>query len=118
MATKFALWLIPLLFLGSAAASAQDQEHANEVRSITGCLRQGIESGGYYLDSHDGKMWELRGNVDKNAMGREVSVEGHERQFPMKLQTEIVPDEKQESNGRPYRGFEVSRTKTVANSCR
>jgi Protein of unknown function (DUF5818) len=117
MSKKLSLLLVPLLFFVSSPRALQAQQNASENRTVTGCLRQGIEPGGYYLDSHDGKMWELRGNVEKNDVGREVTVEGHEHQFSMSRQAELVSDEKQEADGRPYQGLEVIRMKVLSNSC-
>lgn len=111
--------LIAVLFfaLTPSLLRAQQQNTAKP-GSLSGCLRQGIEPHGYYLDSHDGKMWELRGNIDKNEVGREVTVEGHERPFSMNRQAELITDEKQEANGRPYYGFEVTSIKMLSTSCR
>lgn len=117
MSTKLSFWLVPLFFVVCSALPLHAQQNPNENRTVTGCLRQGIEPGGYYLDSHDGKMWELRGNVDRSNVGREVTVEGHEQKLSMSPQAELVTDEKQEANGRPYQGLEVIRIKTVSNSC-
>lgn len=118
MAFKIPLYLIPALFLCLSAVAVQGQQNENQTRTITGCLHQGVEAGGYYLDTHDGKMWELRGNVNKADVGREVAVEGTERQPSMTHQANLIIDEKQEANGRPFQGFEVMSTKTVSNSCR
>lgn len=118
MPVKLSLSLIPFVLFVFTLPVLRAQQNTNENRTVTGCLRQGIEPGGYYLNSHDGKMWELRGNIDKNDVGREVTVQGHEHQFSMNRQTELITDEKQEAEGRPYLGFEVSNMNIVRNSCR
>lgn len=117
MAIKVPVWLTLLSVLTVSPTALIAQQDANQTRTITGCLHQGIEPGGYYLDTHDGKMWELRGSVNKANVGREVSVEGHEQQPSMAHQTGLITDEKQEANGRAFQGFEVASMKMLSNSC-
>ena len=50
----------------------------HQATSVTGCIKQGQETGGYYLTTSDGKTYELTGKADISKHVVTVTVTGHE----------------------------------------
>ena len=75
LAPLVVLTLLPVLL------SAQDNmgmSGGKPAMSVTGCLKQGSDTGGYYLMSQDGKMYELMGSGLAAHVGHTITVTGHQ----------------------------------------
>ena len=100
---RIASWFAPLalLVLSSSLMSAQD---AGSATSITGCLKQGSEKGGYYVTAQDGTMYELVGNGSNLAqhVNHTVTVTGRETKLPEAQESKLEPHEKTEASGGKY----------------
>ena len=74
---KLSICLALVLFcLLPVLMSAQDNMGSNAVMSVTGCLKQGSDAGGYYLMAQDGKMYELMGSGLAAHVNHTVTVTG------------------------------------------
>jgi len=115
---RFTFWLAPLaLFvLSPFLAYAQD---AGGTTSITGCLKQGSEKGGYYVAAQDGKFYELVGKAGDFAphVNHTVSVTGHATKLPESQEAKLEPHEKTEAAGGSYVDFQVTELKMISASC-
>jgi len=116
LSPKYFLMLAALfLFLLPQALPAQND--MGKTNAITGCLQKGSEAGGFTLTGDDGKVWELKGKVDAAHVGHKVTVKGHELQRSQAEEAKAAPNEKQESDGKPYGDFQVSSLKMVSSTC-
>ncbi len=84
---KTALCLAPLVFfiLVPVLLSAQDNmgmSGGKQTMSVTGCLKQGTDAGGYYVMGQDGKMYELMGKGLGAHVGHTVTVTGMQVTLP------------------------------------
>lgn len=115
---RFTLWFAPLaLFvLSPFLMYAQDSGSAT---SITGCLKQGSEKGGYYVTAQDGKLYELIGKAGSFAqhVNHTVTVTGHETKLPESHEAKLEPHEKTEAGSASYVDFEVTDVKMVSATC-
>ena len=79
---KALLCLAPLVFLSllPTLLSAQDNMSmgGKQPTAITGCLKQGSDTGGYYIMGQDGKMYELMGSGLAAHVNHTVTVTGHQ----------------------------------------
>ena len=123
---RLVLWLSVLaLFCGCPFSLAQsggmqnDQNKAgNQSVSVTGCLKQGHESGGYYLTTKDGKIYELSGKSDfSKHVGHTVTVAGHETMMSKADEAKLEAHEKMEAGDKPYADLQVTSFKHVSENC-
>ena len=116
---KISLVLAPLLFLSLFPILLMAQSNAGkESMSITGCLKQGSDTGGYYIMS-EGKMYEVMAHGVNLAehVGHTVTVTGHEVKLPEAQETKKEASEKSEAGSTPYADFRASSVKMVSTSC-
>jgi hypothetical protein len=129
---KFAVWLVapvlfslcPLLAYGQYGDAQTDQSAmgqnnmGDKATSITGCIKQGQETGGYYLTTSDGKVYELTGKADiSKHVNHTVTVTGHERMMSKSEEAKMEPNEKAEAGSKPYADMHVTGLKMVSDSC-
>ena len=116
---KMSLWLVPLMFfaLSPILLSAQDNMGKQGV-SVTGCLKQGTDKGGYYIMA-DGKMYEVWAHGVNLAehVGHTVTVTGHTVKLPEAQEAKKEASEKAEASSSPYEDFQVTGLKMVSASC-
>src|SRR5579863_4562905 len=67
--------------------------------SVTGCLKQGSDTGGYYMMGDDGKMYELWGKGLSAHVNHKVTVTGMQETMPSNMESKRESTEKQEGNG-------------------
>jgi len=116
------LSLCPLLFAQyGESQSNQDSMGQNKMgpaMTVTGCLKQGSEKGGYYLTTNDGKVYELSGKSDFGKhVGHTVTVAGHEEMMSKAEESKMEPSEKTEASGKSYADLHVTSMKHVSETC-
>jgi hypothetical protein len=109
--TALALFLVSPLLL-----CAQDNGAPS---SITGCLKQGTEKGGYFVTAQDGNLYELLGDAKElsSHVNHTITVTGHSTKLPESQEARLEPHEKTEASGATYVDFKVSNIKMVSASC-
>jgi hypothetical protein len=116
---KLSLWLVPLVFLTlfPILLSAQDNM-GKQGMSVTGCLKQGTDQGGYYILA-DGKMYEVmsKGVNLAEHVGHTVRVAGHAVKLSEAQEAKKEATEKTEAGSSPYVDFQVTNLKMVSTSC-
>jgi len=119
------LCLCPLLLYGQDTMQNNQSGMGKNIMSthhminVTGCLKKGIEGGGYYLTDKDGTMWELSSktvNLSEH-VNHTVSVSGHEMPRSQAEEAKIAENEKSESGGNKYSDLKVAQLKMVSTSC-
>ncbi len=104
---KLSLWLVPLVFLSlfPLLLNAQDNM-GKQAMSITGCLKQGTDTGGYYIVA-DGKMYEVMAHGVNLAehVGHTVTLAGHGVKLPEAEEAKKEASEKSEAGSSPYCGL-------------
>ncbi len=111
---------LPLLFMVFAiVAVAQDNMGMSnqQTMSVTGCLKQGADSGGYYLMGDDGKMYELMGKGLAAHVNHKVTVTGTQQTLSQAQEEKKMATEKSEANGATVVDMKVSSVKMVSESC-
>jgi hypothetical protein len=116
---KLPPWLVPLVFLilFPILLSAQDNM-GKQAMSVTGCLQQGTEKGGYYIVA-DSKMYEVMAlgvNLAEH-VGHTVAVSGHTVKLPEAQEAQKEASEKAEAGSNRYMDFQVTSLKMVSTSC-
>ena len=123
---KLALCLAPAIFLFALALSAQDtmakqDQSGNNMgkqhMSVTGCLKQGSDTGGYYMMGDDGKMYELWGKGLSAHVNHKVTVTGMQETMPNKMESKRESAEKQEGNGAATVDMKVTHIKMISENC-
>jgi Protein of unknown function (DUF5818) len=130
---KFALWLVPLVLfilcpfvLAQYGGTQSDQSgmgqntmgSSHPAMTVTGCLKQGSENGGYYLTAKDGKIYELSGKADfAKHVGHTVTVTGHEMPMSKEDESKKEMSEKTEAGSNPYADLHVMNMKHVSETC-
>src|SRR5208337_5647538 len=110
---RIALWLVPLvlfslspLLFAQSDAMKSDQNTmgaSHPAVTVTGCLKQGKENGGYYLTTKDGKVYELSGKADfATHVGHTVTIMGHEMPMSKADEAKMEEHEKTEAGGKSY----------------
>jgi len=116
---KLVLWLAPLMFFSllPVLVSAQDNM-GKQGMSVTGCLKQGSDHGGYYIMAN-GKMYEVTGQGVNLAehVGHTVTVMGHAVKLPEAQEAKKEATEKSEAGSNSYEDFQVTSLKMVSASC-
>jgi hypothetical protein len=119
------LCLCPLLLYGqdtmqnNQSGMGQNKASTHHMINVTGCLKKGIEGGGYYITDKDGTTWELSSktvNLSEH-VNHTVSVAGHEMPRSKTDEAKIEPSEKSESGGSTYFDLKVAQLKMVSPSC-
>jgi len=118
---KLSLWLVPLVFIGlfPLLLGAQDNMGmGKQGMSITGCLKQGTDKGGYYIMAN-GKMYEVMAHGVNLAehVGHTVTLAGHTAKLSEAQEAKKEASEKVEAGGSPYEDFQVTGLKMVSSSC-
>jgi hypothetical protein len=118
---KLSLYLAPLVLfsLFPILASAQDNMGMSnhQTMSITGCLKQGTDAGGYYMMGDDGKMYELMGKGLSAHVNHKVTVNGMQTTLAPAAEEKKAPLEKTEAGGATVVDLKVSSIKMVSESC-
>ncbi len=117
--TKVSLGLTLVLFcLLPVLMSAQDNMGgSNAAISVTGCLKQGSDNGGYYLMAQDGKMYELMGSGLAAHVNHTVAVTGKQVMLSHAQEEKKEASEKAEAGSSAYVDVKVSSLKMVSESC-
>jgi Protein of unknown function (DUF5818) len=130
---RVAVWLVPLvlfslcpLLVAQYGDAQSDQSNMSQITmgpshpavTVTGCLNQGKENGGYYLTAKDGKVYELSGKADfAKHVGHTVTVTGHEVPMSKADESKMEMTEKTEAGGKSYADLKVMNMKHVSETC-
>jgi hypothetical protein len=122
MARKVSLCLASLVFLilFPVLLSAQDNmgmSGGKQTMSVTGCLKQGTDTGGYYIMGQDGKMYEMMGKGLSAHVGHTVTATGMQVTLPHSQEEKKEASEKSEAGTNSYVDMKVSDLKMVSTSC-
>jgi hypothetical protein len=121
MMRKFTLFLGAIVFFGlspmllSAQMSAQSDSGAKQ--SVTGCLKQGSDAGGYYIMGQDGKMYELMGKGLNAHLNHTVTVTGMPVTLSQAQEEKKEATEKTEAGSSSVVDLKVSDVKMVSTTC-
>lgn len=116
---KMCLFLAPLMFVSllPMMLSAQDNMGMNNQHvSVTGCLKQGSDTGGYYI-MDNGKMYELMGKGLSEHVDHKVTVTGVEEKLSSSQEAKRESDEKTEAGGATVMDLRVHSVKMVSDTC-
>jgi hypothetical protein len=116
---KMSWGLAPLVFfmLFPVLLSAQDMG-GKQTMSVTGCLKQGTDSHGYYVTGQDGKMYELWGKGLSAHVNHTVTVTGSQATLSKAQEEKKEASEKAEAGGNSYVDLKVSEVKMVSETCK
>ncbi|MGA2902976.1 MAG: hypothetical protein ABSD98_04040 [Candidatus Korobacteraceae bacterium] len=118
---KLFLYLAPLVLfsLVPILASAQDNMGMsnNQKMSVTGCLKQGTDPGGYYIMGADGKMYELMGKGLAAHVNHKVTVMGMQTMMSPAEEKKKADMEKMEAGSATVVDMKVSSVKMISASC-
>jgi hypothetical protein len=118
---KLTLYLLPVVCFGlfPILAAAQDNMGMsnNQPVSVTGCLKQGSDNGGYYIMGDDGKMYELMGKGLSAHVHHKVTVTGIPATMSQAQEGKKTATEKSEAGGATVVDMKVSSVKMVSESC-
>ena len=123
MLKKVFLCLAPLacLVFFSALLSAQDNMGmggGKQAMSVTGCLKQGSDTGGYYIMGSDNKMYELMGKGLSAHLNHTVTVSGMQVTLPPAQEEKKEAAEKTEAGASTVVDMKVSNLKMVSETCK
>lgn len=116
---KLTLCLVSLAVLSllPALLCAQDNMGGSQSMSVTGCLKQGSDTNGFYLMGDDGKMYELWGKGLSAHVGHKITVTGTKATMSEGQEKKKEMSEKKESGGATVIDMRVSDVKMVSESC-
>lgn len=118
---KLSLYLAPVVLFGlfPILAAAQDNMGMSnkQTMSVTGCLKQGSDTGGYYIMGDDGKMYELMGKGLSAHVNHKVTVMGMAATMSQAQEDKKMATEKSEASGATVVDMKVSSVKMVSESC-
>ena len=118
---RLTLLLGPLVLLSfmTVPASAQDNMGMSNKQSmsVTGCLKQGTDTGGYYMMGEDGKMYELMGKGLSAHVNHKVTVTGMQETMSESHEQKKMSTEKSEAGNATVVDMKVSSVKMVSESC-
>lgn len=118
LATLAFLSLCPFLLAQYGETQSDQSKMGNAPVTVTGCLKQGVEGGGFYLTTKDGKIYELSGKADfSKHVGHTVTVAGHETMMSKSDEAKKEQSEKTEAGGKPYADIHVTSMKHVSETC-
>ncbi len=117
--------LCPFLLYGqgnmpnSQSSMGQQTVSNHHMVNVTGCLKKGNETGGYYIIDESGTTWELSSKaVDLSAhVNHVVSVAGRETMRSKTDEAKTEQSEKSESGGNKYFDLRVAQLEMVSRSC-
>ena len=116
---KLSLWLVPLVFLSlfPILLNAQDNM-GKQSMSVTGCLKQGTDTGGYYIVAN-GKMYEVMAHGVNLAehVGHTVTVTGHGVKLPEARRPRRKPAKNRKLAAVLTRTFRATSLKMVSTNC-
>ena len=120
---KALLCLAPLVVLTllTVLLSAQDNmsmSGGKPAMSVTGCLKQGSDTDGFYMMGQDGKMYELMGSGLAAHVNHTVTVTGQQVTLSHAQEEKKEATEKAEAGSMSYVDMKVSSVKMVSESCR
>ena len=115
---SLSLRLVPMALLMIFGLQVCAQDSGISV-NITGCLKQGGESHGYYIVAPDGKMYELLGKTDELAkhVNHTVSVTGQTTKLSHPEEEKREASEKNEAGSSSYVDVTVTDVKMVNANC-
>ena len=120
--TRFVLYMAPVLFvsvllvgLGTSKSAAQ----GGESLCVTGCLQKGVESGGYFINADDGKVWELSSKSVKlgEHVGHKVTLTGSQVHHSQAFEKKMAKSETSEASGKEFADMHVTGLKMVSDTC-
>ena len=114
---KLSLCLGLVLFVLCPLLLTAQSMGGDQAMSVTGCLKQGSDAGGYYLMGQDGKMYELMGSGLAAHVGHTVTVMGKEVKLSHAQEEKKETSEKAEAGSSSYVDMKVSSVKMVSESC-
>ena len=118
---KLSLYLAPVVLFGlfPILAGAQDNMGMSnkQTMSVTGCLKQGSDTGGYYIMGDDGKMYELMGKGLSAHVNHKVTITGMAATMSQAQEDKKMSTEKSEASGAKVVDMKVSSVKMVSESC-
>jgi hypothetical protein len=118
---NLSLYLAPVVLFGLFPILATAQNNMgmsnNQSMSVTGCLKQGSDTGGYYLMGEDGKMYELFGKGLSAHVNHKVTVTGTQETLSQAQEEKKMSAEKSEAGGATVVDMKVSSIKMVSESC-
>lgn len=115
---RLSLYLAPLVVFSFFPVLLSAQESmGGKTSSVTGCLKQGSENGGYYIMGDDGKMYELIGKGLSAHVNHKVTVTGTEVTLPAAQEAKHAAAEKTEAGSASYVDLKVGSVKMVSESC-
>jgi hypothetical protein len=118
---RLSLLFAPLVLLSfvTVLASAQDNMGMSNKQSmsVTGCLKQGNDTGGYYIMGDDGKMYELMGKGLSAHVNHKVTVTGMQETMSQSQEQKRMSAEKSEAGNASVVDMKVSSVKMVSESC-
>lgn len=85
--------------------------------SVTGCVHQGVDKGGYFITTQDGTMYELFGKNLKDHVNQQVTVTGKQFTPPAAEESRRNPVERSEAAGESFSDLKVSDIKAVSDKC-
>jgi hypothetical protein len=116
---KLSLSLVPIVFFSLFPILLSAQDNMAQAMSVTGCLKQGTDAGGYYIMAN-GKMYEVMAghgvNLAEHA-GHTVTVTGHPVKLSEADEAKKEASEKAEAGSSPYMDFRVTSLKMVSATC-
>ena len=119
---RILVWVVPVLFAicSTALCSAQMADDKASMKSVTGCLQKGEETGGYYIAADDGKVWELHSKKVSLAehVGHTVTVSGRATNESKEDEAKIEANEKKEYADKEHGDLRVHHLKMVSESCK
>jgi hypothetical protein len=115
---RFTSWFAPLVVFMLIPFFGHAQDAASPM-SVTGCLKQGTEKGGYFVAAQGGKMYELIGKAATFSphVNHTVTVTGTAAQLPESQEAKLTPHEKTEAGSGTYSDLQVTDLKMVSASC-
>jgi len=117
---KLSLWLALLAFVSLLPMLLSAQETGGKHSAcVTGCLKPGTDTGGYYLIGQDGKMYEFTGSAVNLAehVGHTVTVTGHTVKLSEAQESKKVQSEKAEAGSIAYGDFRATGVTMVSANC-
>jgi len=118
---NLSLLLAPVVLFGlfPVLASAQDNMGMSnkQMMSVTGCLKQGTDTGGYYIMGDDGKMYELMGKGLSAHVNHKITVTGMPETMSQSQEQKKMSAEKSEAGKATVVDMKVNSVKMVSESC-
>lgn len=115
---RLVLFLVPVALFSLLPALSSAQEMGSKKNmTVTGCLKQGTDTGGYYIMGENGKMYELFGRGLAAHVNHKVAVSGMETTMSPAMEKKREADEKQEAGSGTPIDMKVTHVKMISESC-